>query len=688
MVGLQEKVLPSHQILAFPVELDKFVLPKGASILWNDEVKVVVEFTTNFKVNGTPVTKVLEIYGDGQWLVKVSGIVVDLPSDERSVRLQKVDFPSFLEFVNKLTLCEGHEAPARVRPTKLFIEHIQYGSDKVEQRLRPSNCQRIVPYSSNVNECAKCIKIKSESHVALDVEPFPTPSQSPLIHVPQNPLLQSASAHSEPVDDDDVRVVLDPSDDKDIRSIIDLILPKASEQFKKLVLDQRTAQSHQDKRQVRWDKDFIQLCLTIYSQSPSAYETLKSSNSLMLPSGRLLAMYKNSIPDNSGLNPEMFEWMKEEADRREIKTIDRRGGLLIDEMSIQKDLQLERSGSGFRLIGFSATCKEAESCRKLQNKSEQKQLADHALQVVFLGFNGFRFPVAHFPTTTASATELYILFWRIIQDLEQFGFSVAYVNLDGAITNRQFMNINFPHSTPESHLFLANSPIFHNDRVSFIMDYSHVMKKIRNSALASGTGDKSTRKMANAGNPIVWQTWEEAYEWDCKSPIKVHRNLTEEHIYIRSDSDNAKKMRNHLAEDVLNCEMLDLVLAYKSSLGNDGSTLDGVVEFLKATSVMITFFRDKRPLKSSSDVRLTGLKNSLDYFNNWEASVQKTRRSKELLTDETRQDIRSCIQGFLSLVILLEESGPFCLVPARINSDLVENTFCQQRGKKIVLIKY
>ena len=40
------------------------------------------------------------------------------------------------------------------------------------------------------------------------------------------------------------------------------------------------------------------------------------------------------------------------------------------------------------------------------------QVATHLLQYVLISDNGFRFPLAHFPTSTCPPTILYIQFWE------------------------------------------------------------------------------------------------------------------------------------------------------------------------------------------------------------------------------------------------------------------------------------
>lgn len=46
------------------------------------------------------------------------------------------------------------------------------------------------------------------------------------------------------------------------------------------------------------------------------------------------------------------------------------------------------------------------------------------LQFVFLGYTGFKWPVAYYLTTEAHASELMLLVWKVINTLETYGFEV------------------------------------------------------------------------------------------------------------------------------------------------------------------------------------------------------------------------------------------------------------------------
>ena len=62
---------------------------------------------------------------------------------------------------------------------------------------------------------------------------------------------------------------------------------------------------------------------------------IKASGMLVMPSTRLLTMYKNSINQVPGIQSKMIAWMKWEAQRAGLPPHGYEGGLLFDEMAIQ-----------------------------------------------------------------------------------------------------------------------------------------------------------------------------------------------------------------------------------------------------------------------------------------------------------------------------------------------------------------
>lgn len=208
------------------------------------------------------------------------------------------------------------------------------------------------------------------------------------------------------------------------------------------------------------------------------------------------------------------------------------------------------------------------------------------------------------------------------------------------------------------------------------------LKKIRNNISKSGQSMYDKRDLICHGFHVNWNHWKEAHTWDITTnPFPIHRRLTNDHICLTS----ASKMRNYLAEDVLDAEMLNLMLNYQNSLSNENAlNLSGTVALLQQTSVLISVFRDSRPIHQPSDERLQKLKEVVNWFDSWEVSNMKSEkiRSKEksLISHQTRQDILSCIYGFLDYCSTRLSLQHTSIIASRFNSDVIENVFCQQRG--------
>ena len=60
--------------------------------------------------------------------------------------------------------------------------------------------------------------------------------------------------------------------------------------------------------------------------------------------------------------------MKNEAEIQKVPPEGFEGGLLIDEISIQEDLQLKKVGNEYQLIGFVECCTETEFMNRLSEK--------------------------------------------------------------------------------------------------------------------------------------------------------------------------------------------------------------------------------------------------------------------------------------------------------------------------------
>ncbi|XP_070550372.1 uncharacterized protein [Ptychodera flava] len=228
--------------------------------------------------------------------------------------------------------------------------------------------------------------------------------------------------------------------------------------------------------------------------------------------------------------------------------------------------------------------------------------------------------------------------------------------MDGSSNNRSFLKMHFMDdmnsANPRKEQFTKTSLYGYNQKVSFIMDPSHLFKKIRNNILKSGSRQYDKRLLQCKGKYICWEYWIGAYQWDRnKNTCRIHYKLTDAHLF----PDTQQKMRNKLAEEVLNEDMLTLFKAYQNDL-HDGSHLDATVELLQHTSKLIKTFRDRRPIMSMDDIRLKDNEDALQWFLNWDNSIlhddtqDSQSRKRSLMSVETRDDLVSLVMGSMNCV--------------------------------------
>lgn len=89
-----------------------------------------------------------------------------------------------------------------------------------------------------------------------------------------------------------------------------------------------------------------------------------------------------------------------------------------------------------------------------------------------------------------------------------------------------------------------------------MFDFQHNIKKIRNNILKSNDITKKPRCLQKGNKTITWAQFKAAYDWDQNSfSLPLHEKLTLQHFEL----DPSSKMRNHLAENVLDSKMLFLM---------------------------------------------------------------------------------------------------------------------------------
>jgi len=196
------------------------------------------------------------------------------------------------------------------------------------------------------------------------------------------------------------------------------------------------------------------------------------------------------------------------------------GGIILDEMAIQDDLQIVNTKSGTQIFGLSDTETDVKRMKMLNVGKVEENLANHVQQYVFNGLSGFRWPFANFPNRQADPAEIFITTWKCIDALQDHGFSPIYCCMDGSSNNRAFLKMHFNGDPVDSHM---KAKFYRNPMKSiiFIMDPPHLLKKIRNSILSSGFLESHQRLLSINGKFIIWKMWIDAYKWDRLNSFQI-----------------------------------------------------------------------------------------------------------------------------------------------------------------------
>ncbi|XP_070540318.1 uncharacterized protein [Ptychodera flava] len=612
-----------------------------------------------------------------------------LPSELFMSKIPTItEMNALLSLVSNAKMCPGFDS---AEITKNGMKEVWKISGREVTRLRHKKCKLFCSKASVSLTCSKCMELnrvvnrnrKRRSCSTSDIQKrkrLKTMDRDELIESlkEKQRLQKNAEAREKLLRKkiEEEMLEFDDADSDDFTEMFKLIdKKKLGEDMKILFEEQRKALQQKTSKANRWHPRIIQLALSIYARSPHAYDEL--SKVLILPSMRTLARKKNKNSQEPGWNYDSIKALMEAAKKKNLKDVDRWGGLCFDEMAIQEDLQLVKCNGISKLVGFVTLGQPFKDMTQLMTGELKPVTATHVLQFVFISDGGFRYPVAHFPTRECPPAILHRVFWEGVRLLLKAGFHVHWSCCDGGESNRGFINLHFKENKTarESH-FTTRNPMT-GGRMVFIMDPKHNIKKIRNN-LEKST-DKGPNTLQVDGRQILWKHWFSAYSMDQSSnSLVIHERLTEDHFHLSAQL----KMRNHLAEDVLDRKMLFTMQAYKRHLnkrnGQEVSFLDASIEVLTHTSKLVHLFNDvKNPIRDMSDIRLQDCTNFLTFLDNWYASVEP----KHFISRKLYFDMQSLLLGFTKMCeYKLQQFPGSSIMPGIVNQDVVENVFCQARS--------
>lgn len=352
------------------------------------------------------------------------------------------------------------------------------------------------------------------------------------------------------------------------------------------------------------------------------------------------------------------------------------GMILLDEMSIQQDLQISKKKDKWEIVGAVDLGPLVNNLEELKQKKKDIEMASHCFQYLFVSFGGFRWPVAYYGSHNVNGHAIYLTFWELVNTLRTYGFHVHTALMDGSSNNRQFIRLMISGENARLCRYSTLNPYDVKSKVVLMQDIKHVFKKIRNSLFSSSNKPESKRTLILNNHEILWEHFERAANFNNQHSFRIYRRLTKEHVCLNAQL----KMRNHLAMEVLNGDMLNLMKTYQNSL-EAPSDLQSTISLLEHTAIMVDIFSDIHcKIENLYDSKIGKLQKVLEFFHAWEEQHKSPQSTKKhLITRETRQDIDSSLYGFMELV-RIASTLKVALVPGYINSDTIENYFCQQRG--------
>ena len=315
-------------------------------------VPIIANMICSEEIDRRPIVKRMELYPD-HFDLYVDGQPVDLSKVNIDNKLTLTQHHAVFQLVSSLKICEGIDSQAEIRNMELR----NHGNT---QSYHARTCPLVCSLLAECSSCEVCRKS-----------------------------LSNASRKKPEVQNETENIECD-----DYEEIIDEMFRDGSEELRAFIKAQKQALKHVK----QWDARIIAMCLNMYVRSPRSYRDLKDSNLVILPSGRTLRRYKNSIRQKSGLIENMFTWMSDTARKAMLPNCGYYGFLILDEMKVQEDIVIQRIGSQIKVVGFVETTETLHLFDKHRRGTAQREMANNVLQFVFLGSTGFRFPIDHFFT--------------------------------------------------------------------------------------------------------------------------------------------------------------------------------------------------------------------------------------------------------------------------------------------------
>ena len=172
----------------------------------------------------------------------------------------------------------------------------------------------------------------------------------------------------------------------------------------------------------------IRYCLYIRHLSSKAYETLRSSGVLQLPSQRTLRDYSHCIRAEAGFSTAVDKQLQSACRIKSCQDYEKLVILLLDKIHIKESLVFDKNTG--RLIGFTdlgdITNHLIAYEHSIELNDKSPVLAKSMMVMMVRGlFSNLRYSYAQFPCSSITGEQLFQPFWEAIYHLETMGLKVG-----------------------------------------------------------------------------------------------------------------------------------------------------------------------------------------------------------------------------------------------------------------------
>ncbi|XP_078489093.1 uncharacterized protein LOC144746139 [Ciona intestinalis] len=544
-------------------------------------------------------------------------------------------------------------------------------------KKRSSLCTGVV---NDKGPCAFCKSLLDSTHnkpceTVDSKRPMPLKLNAPLSRSSKNRLVETIKQQrkqSTETEKSVSKLLLSPDNTIDIKGLesdINSICNTAAlngnlTDFQKIFWE--TQKSILSETKVKYHPEIIRFALSLQSKSNIAYEQLRGI--LRLPSKRTLYDYRNVFSNTTGINQYIIDALLKQS--KEGKHHEKFVYLVMDEMKIRENLVFKPTTN--EIIGFTDCTTTSENL-----------LAKYMLVVYVKSCSGnISRALGFYPTETAKGFHLVSIFWAAVESLEvKCDLKVVAAVCDGSTNNKNFFKLLAP---DEQHK-IPNPFTVDSRNIFLLTDPPHLIKTARNCLYGSKPNGPRLMQRPPFKDYIMWNHFVQTAEMDIGNDLHCLPKLNTNHVYLTPFS----KMNVSIAAQTLSRSV-------SLELKNKGfhSTSEYCLMFNRFFDLMNTTSNfskasnpDLRPYTEQSDPRLLWLEEDfLNYFTFWKSSLDenseltKLQRQKMFISNQTFQALVSTVNAMVGLIRNLLQMGVSMVCTRRINQDVLEHYFGQQRS--------